>query len=94
MGESKTPVYVTVADIAAYFGVSDKTVHSWRARYGPGRDAAAIAKAPTCPQPDIHVGVQRPLAAWRVERLREWDDWKESLPGPGAGGGRPRTRNS
>jgi hypothetical protein len=87
---SEQPVYLTAADIAAHFGVPANTVHLWRERYGPDRTAEAILKAPTCPQPDpVRVGVKRPVAVWSEGRLGEWDAWRASLPGRGAGGGRP-----
>jgi hypothetical protein len=84
-------VYLSAADIADHFGdIEAKTVHTWRARYGPDRSPEAIAKAPTCPQPDMYLGRRKPQAGWREDRLPEWDAWRASLPGSGAGGGRPR----
>lgn len=85
----KMPVYLSVADIAEHFGVAVDTVLHWRARYGPDRTAAELAKAPACPQPDIGLGVKRTMAGWRPERLADWDAWRKTLPGRGAGGGRP-----
>ena len=83
------PVYLSAGDIADHFGVATNTVHSWRTRYGPGRPADAIAKAPVCPQPDVYVGVGAPQAGWRQDRMPEWEAWRLSLPGSGAGGVRP-----
>jgi hypothetical protein len=84
-------VYLTAADIAGHFGVPVRTVqNSWRARYGPGRTAEQVVKAPTMPQPDLYLGRQHPQAAWREDRLGELEAWRASLPGRGAGGGRPR----
>lgn len=83
------PVYLSAADLAAHFEVAPSTIHSWRSRYRPGRGAEALAKAPSCPQPDVYVGVGKPQAGWRQDRLAEWDKWHGSLPGRGAGGGRP-----
>jgi hypothetical protein len=88
---SEPVVYLTAADIADHFGVRAQLVQQWRHRYRPGRSAEAAAKAPTCPQPEpgVQVGRRRPQAVWREDRLAEWDEWRASLPGQGAGGGRP-----
>lgn len=79
-------VYLSVADIADHFGVAANTAHSWRTRYRPGRSLAETAKAPVCPQPDVLVGVGKPVAGWRQDRMAEWDAWHASLPGKGSGG--------
>jgi hypothetical protein len=84
-------VYLAVSDLADHFGVAANTVHSWRTRYRPGRGLEETAKAPNCPQPDVIVGMHHPQAGWRQDRLQEWDAWHASLPGQGAGSGRPRT---
>lgn len=83
------PVYLSAADIAAHLGVEPGTVHTWRARYGSDRSVEEIAKAPTCPQPDVTLGRRKPQAGWHPRRLAEWERWRASLPGKGSGGGRP-----
>ena len=91
-GEDGPVVYLGVADIAEHFGVPARTVqNSWRARYGPDRTAEAIAKAPVFPQPDVYLGRVHRQAGWRQKRLAEMEAWRASLPGRGAGSGRPRT---
>lgn len=84
-------VYLSTADLAVHFGVAASTMHGWRSRYRPGRDAEALRAAPSCPQPDVYVGVGKPQAGWKQDRLPEWDEWHASMPGQGAGGGRPRS---
>lgn len=81
--------FLSAADIAEHFGVNADTVQHWRDRYGPDRPPAELAKAPPCPEPDVALGAKRRLAGWRPDRLPEWDAWRASLPGRGAGGGRP-----
>jgi hypothetical protein len=92
--DDEPAVYLTAADLADHFGVPANSIHAWRARYGPERDAAAIAKAPVMPAPDCHVGVHRPQAVWAESRLPELDAWRASLPGQGKGGGRPALRRT
>jgi hypothetical protein len=89
---SEMIVYLTAADIADHFGVRAQLVQQWLHRYRPGRSAAETAKAATCPQPEpgVQVGRRKPVSVWREDRLPEWDAWRASLPGQGAGGGRPR----
>ena len=65
-------------------------VQTWRARHGTDRTAEAIAKAPSFPQPDVYLGEGSPQAGYLEGRLEEITAWRESMPGPGAGGGRPR----
>lgn len=69
--------YNSAADIAALFGVQPETVVTWRTRY-PGTPI---------PEPDAYIG---PFAGWLPERDEEWREWRRSLPGRGAGGGRPK----
>lgn len=90
MAEEKPKQYWGVAEIGVLFGVKGHTVDVWMRRYGPERTAAELAKAPAYPQPDIVLGVGRPNVGWDPAREQEWRDWKASLPGQGAGGGRPR----
>lgn len=79
--------YLSAADIAALFGVQPGTVEKWRSRFGPDRTPEEIAKAPVFPPPDALIG---PFAGWLPEREEEIREWRKSLPGSGAGGGRPR----
>lgn len=58
---------------------------------------AALAKAmdrnPDWPGEDVTIDQKRdghPYRGWLPERRAEWEAWKASLPGQGAGGGRPR----
>jgi hypothetical protein len=84
------PVYLSAADIAAHFGVPVNTVQTWRARYGPDRSEDEIAKAPTCPQPAVYLGRGKPQAGYLEHQLADIEAWRRSLPGKGAGGGRPQ----
>jgi hypothetical protein len=92
-------VLLTAADIADHFSetpgrtVDAALVQTWRNRYGPNRTAEEIAKAPTCPQPVMSVGVRRPIDVWLPGQLPQWDAWYDSRPGQGAGGGRPPGRS-
>lgn len=71
--------YLSAADLARELGVARQAVSVWRARY---------AGTPTpFPEPDTVTGR---TAGWRRERIPEIKAWRESLPGQGAGGGRPR----
>jgi hypothetical protein len=79
--------YDSAADIAALFGVKTGTFETWQIRYGPDRTPEQIAKAPVMPQPDAYIG---PFAGWLPRRREEFREWKKSLPGRGAGGGRRR----
>jgi len=84
-------VYLSVADLAAHFGVAANTVHSWRAKYRPGRSLEDTAREPNCPQPDVIVGkLGHPTTGWEPSRLGEWDEWLASMPESKTG--RPRTR--
>jgi hypothetical protein len=77
---SKPTRYHGATDVAAYFGVQGKTVNSWISRY-------AATDTP-CPVADVQIGN---VLGWLPEREHEWRKWKKSLPGPGVGGGRPRS---
>jgi hypothetical protein len=89
------PALLTVADIADHFTettgetVSAALVQTWRARYGPDRPAEAIRKAPTFPASAMAVGLRKPIDVWLAGQLPQIDAWRKSLPGQGAGGGRP-----
>lgn len=56
-----------------------------------GLTPAALAKAmqrhPAYPEPDATIG---DVKGWLPGRRPEWEAWQASLPGRGAGGGRPR----
>jgi transposase len=67
--------YMSQAELARELGVGKSTVNVWRTRYGD------------FPEPDVIVGE---APGWLAERLPEILRWKESRPGQGAGGGRPR----
>lgn len=79
--------YNSAADIAALFGVKENTVQQWRSRFGPDRAPEEIAKVAAFPVPDAYIG---PFAGWLPEREPEIREWRASLPGRGAKGGRPR----
>jgi hypothetical protein len=79
--------YDGAAEIAALFGVQPGTVDTWLSRYSPDREPEEIAKAPVVPQPDAYTGR---VAGWLPGRENEFRAWHASLPGRGAGGGRPR----
>lgn len=80
-------LHLSVADIAAHFGITANTVHAWRTRYRPGRSLEEEGRAPDCPQPDVIVGLgQHSVAGWRADRLSEWEEWRASLPGTPSGG--------
>lgn len=59
---------LSVADIAAMFGVEPKTVSMWRLRY------------PEFPEPDVMVGG---MAGWNPERAEEIRVWESRRPGQG-----------
>lgn len=71
--------YNSTADLAVLFGVQQDTIDKWRSRY---------RGTPTpFPEPDAYIG---PFAGYLPEREAELLAWRKSLPGRGAGGGRPR----
>ncbi|MFC4011275.1 hypothetical protein ACFOY2_28890 [Nonomuraea purpurea] len=74
-----TERYLGVIGVAEALGVTRHAVHKWRTRY-PGDSRHPF------PEPDVEVDGS---PGWRAERLREIVRWRESLPGRGAGGGRP-----
>ena len=71
--------YLGVLGIAEAFGVTRHAVHKWRSRY-PGDSSHPF------PEPDVEVDG---APGWRADRLEEIMQWREGLPGRGAGGGRP-----
>ena len=55
--------------------------------------AKAMERRPGWPVPDAEIEQDRPdrpYRGWLPGRRGEWEAWKASLPGRGAGGGRPR----
>jgi transposase-like protein len=74
-----TERYLGVIGVAEAFGVTRHAVHKWRSRYPSG------SKHPF-PEPDVEVDG---APGWAPGRLEELMQWREGLPGRGAGGGRP-----
>ncbi|MDL4812794.1 helix-turn-helix domain-containing protein [Actinomadura opuntiae] len=74
--------YMSAADIADLFGVNPGTVEKWRQRYD------------TFPEPDAVTGIGRPIAGWLPSREDELRAWHAFRPGQGAGGGRPRRKDT
>jgi hypothetical protein len=74
-----TERYLGVLGIAEALGVSRHAVHKWRSRY------PSYVNHPF-PEPDVEVDG---APGWRADRLEEMMQWREGLPGRGAGGGRP-----
>lgn len=71
--------YLGVLGVAEALGVSRHAVHKWRSRY-PSDSAHPF------PEPDVEVDG---APGWVAARLDEIVQWRENLPGRGAGGGRP-----
>ncbi|WP_433290400.1 hypothetical protein ACQPZQ_44080 [Pseudonocardia sp. CA-142604] len=74
-----TEHYLGVIGIAEALGVSRHAVHKWRSRY-PSDSSHPF------PEPDVDIDG---VPGWRPPRLDEIMQWREGLPGRGAGGGRP-----
>ncbi|MQA12279.1 MAG: hypothetical protein GEU98_27860 [Pseudonocardiaceae bacterium] len=74
-----TERYIGVVGVAEAFGVSRHAVHKWRSRHPSG------SKHPF-PEPDVEVDG---APGWSADRLEELMHWRNTLPGRGAGGGRP-----
>jgi hypothetical protein len=74
-----TERYLGVISIAEALGVTRHAVHKWRSRY-PGDSNHPF------PEPDVEVDG---APGWSADRLDEVMQWREGLPGRGAGGGRP-----
>lgn len=74
--------YQDRGQIGRWFGVSADAVRKWQERYVEGGDYHPF------PTPDAIVGDRTP--GWLPEREQEIREWKASMPGRGAGGGRPR----
>jgi transposase-like protein len=73
--------YLGVLGVAEALGVSRHAVHKWRSRY-PSDSTHPF------PEPDVEVDG---APGWAPERLDEMVQWRDGLPGRGAGGGRPST---
>ncbi|SEE90420.1 hypothetical protein [Jiangella alba] len=71
--------YVGVLGVAEAMSVTRHAVHKWRSRYPPDSDHPF-------PGPDVDVDGS---PGWRATRLQEIVQWRDGLPGRGAGGGRP-----
>ncbi|GAA1332671.1 hypothetical protein [Pseudonocardia xinjiangensis] len=74
-----TERYLGVLGIAEAMDVTRHAVHKWRSRYPNGSDHPF-------PEPDVEIDG---APGWRAERLEEIVQWRDGLPGRGAGGGRP-----
>ncbi|WP_433281660.1 hypothetical protein ACQPZA_15405 [Pseudonocardia xinjiangensis] len=74
-----TEHYLGVLGIAEAMDVTRHAVHKWRSRYPNGSDHPF-------PEPDVEIDG---APGWRAERLEEIVQWRDGLPGRGAGGGRP-----
>lgn len=80
--EAKRPVvYLSRAQIGAWFGVEGGTVAKWQERYADTRP---------CPEPDVLVGS---IPGWLPSRAQEWREWEAGRPGQGAPG-RPKPRQA
>jgi hypothetical protein len=71
--------YIGAVGIAEELGVSRHAVHKWRSRY-PAESSHPF------PEPDVEVDG---TPGWRAGRVAEVKQWRDGLPGRGAGGGRP-----
>jgi transposase-like protein len=74
-----TEHYLGVLGIAEAMDVTRHAVHKWRSRYPNDSDHPF-------PEPDVEIDG---APGWRAERLEEIVQWRDGLPGRGAGGGRP-----
>lgn len=71
-------VYMDMNEIGQMFGVTGRTVSTWRRRY---------ADTHPCPTPDSMTG---PTPGWLPSRKDEWRTWHATRLGQGRGGGRPK----
>ena len=81
-----TTRYLSGAAIGRRLGYGRHAVATWRDRF---------KDTPTpFPAPDVTVGDDegdsRSVPGWAEDRMDEIRRWKDSLPGQGSGGGRPR----
>ena len=71
--------YLGVVGIGDALGVTRHAVHKWRSRHPAGSDHPF-------PEPDVEIDG---APGWRPDRVEEVVQWRNGLPGRGAGGGRP-----
>ncbi|MCO1654219.1 hypothetical protein [Pseudonocardia humida] len=71
--------YLGVVGIGEALGVTRHAVHKWRSRHPAGSDHPF-------PEPDVEIDG---APGWRPDRVEEVVQWRNGLPGRGAGGGRP-----
>lgn len=74
-----TTRYIGAIGIADALGVSRHAVHKWRTRYPAG-------SSHPFPEPDVEIDGS---PGWHPARITDVTRWRDSLPGRGAGGGRP-----
>jgi hypothetical protein len=74
-----TERYLGVVGIGEALGVTRHAVHKWRSRHPAG-------SGHPFPTPDVEIDG---APGWRPDRVAEIVQWRENLPGRGAGGGRP-----
>ncbi|MEV0619582.1 hypothetical protein AB0I81_40130 [Nonomuraea sp. NPDC050404] len=80
--QRRPQVYVGMATVGEWIGVSGASVAVYRKRY-------ADTDHP-CPEPDVVVREGREVPGWLPSRAGEWQAWAAGRVGPGVGGGRPR----
>ncbi|GAB2858235.1 hypothetical protein GCM10022221_67160 [Actinocorallia aurea] len=85
--EHRPIVYVDMAGVAEWFGVSRAAVAQWRSRYA-GSSVEAGRPGP-CPEPDAMTGS---TPGWLPEREAEWRRWEASRLGSGHGKGGPKPK--
>lgn len=74
-----TEHYLGALGIAEAMGVTRHAVHKWRTRYPHDSDHPF-------PEPDVEIDG---TPGWLPHRVAEVRQWRDGLPGRGAGGGRP-----
>jgi hypothetical protein len=86
MTAARTPLRCAgIAGVAAWLSMSPVTL------------AKAMERYPNWPVPDVEITPGRgghPERGWLDERRPEWEAWVAARPGRGAGGGRPRLRET
>ena len=87
-GETVSVRYLGQAAIGRKLGAGRHAVATWRNRY---RDSPV-----PFPEPDVWIGDgeddDHAIPGWLPARLEEIREWRKSLPGQGAGGGRPSSQ--
>jgi hypothetical protein len=80
-----TARYLSQAAIGRQLGAGRHVVGTWRNRYK--------GTSTPFPAPDVWIGDgeddDRAVPGWLPGRMTEIAEWRKSLPGQGAGGGRP-----